>query len=130
MSPGPIQTTISPIDQSPACTRPLLSSEQLDTVIGDAVKAQKAWKKVSLDERIAIAEHWMVGQVLLSSIETSVTELNSKQVEFERLKDVLGEEITLQMGRWVEHHVRHPQSVHPLILLAFSPFQTHFPSCR
>lgn len=57
-----IQTTISPYTQQPVCTRPLLSETQLDTVIGDAVKAQKGWKKVALDERIAIAEKWMVSR--------------------------------------------------------------------
>jgi len=56
----PMQTTISPNDQSAVCTRPLVSAEQLDVVISDAVKAQKAWKKVSIDERIQIAEKWMV----------------------------------------------------------------------
>lgn len=55
-----IQTTISPYTQEPVCTRPLLSQGQLDVVIADAVKAQKAWKKVGLDERIVIAEKWMV----------------------------------------------------------------------
>jgi len=55
-----IQTTISPYTQQPVCTRPLLSPQELDGVIAQAVKAQKAWRKVSLDERIAIAEKWMV----------------------------------------------------------------------
>jgi acyl-CoA reductase-like NAD-dependent aldehyde dehydrogenase len=58
----PMQTTISPNDQSPVCTRPLVSEEQLDVVISDAVKAQKSWKKVSIDERIQIAEKWMVNK--------------------------------------------------------------------
>lgn len=57
-----IQTTISPIDQSKVLTRPLLSKDQLDVLIGDAVKAQKSWKKVSLAERKAICEKWMVSQ--------------------------------------------------------------------
>lgn len=55
-----IQTTISPYTQEPVCTRPLLSGTELDTVITQAVKAQKAWKKVPLDDRIAIAEKWLV----------------------------------------------------------------------
>lgn len=57
-----IQTTISPYTQQPVCTRPLLSDAELDTVLADAVKAQKAWKKVALDERIAIAEKWLVSR--------------------------------------------------------------------
>ncbi|GHJ90471.1 hypothetical protein NliqN6_6873 [Naganishia liquefaciens] len=74
-----IQTTISPIDQQPVLTRPLLTDDQLDHVIGESVRAYKAWRKVSLDDRLAIAEKWMT--------------------EFEKMKDVLAEEITLQMGR-------------------------------
>lgn len=68
-----IQTTISPYTQKPVCTRPLLSDAELDVVLSDAVKAQKAWKKVSLDERIAIAEKWLVRQSTwhLSSAEVS-----------------------------------------------------------
>ncbi len=55
-----IQTTISPVTGKPVLTRPLLNEEQLDAVIGNAAKAQKSWRKVSIDERIAIAEKWMV----------------------------------------------------------------------
>ncbi|KAL7424871.1 hypothetical protein Q5752_000557 [Cryptotrichosporon argae] len=74
-----IQTTISPYTQQPLLTRPLLSDQELETVIAEVVKAQKAWKKVTLDERIAIAEKWLV--------------------EFEKLTDLLAEDITLEMGR-------------------------------
>ncbi|KAJ9099108.1 hypothetical protein QFC21_003987 [Naganishia friedmannii] len=74
-----IQTTISPIDQKPVLTRPLQTEEQLDHVIAESVKAYKSWRKVPLDDRLKIAEQWMT--------------------EFEKLKDVLAEEITLQMGR-------------------------------
>ncbi|KAI5449026.1 hypothetical protein NCC49_005676 [Naganishia albida] len=79
-SPLPqIQTTISPNDQQPVLTRPLLTDDQLDHVIAESVRAYKGWRKVPLDERLAIAEKWIV--------------------EFEKMKDVLAEEITLQMGR-------------------------------
>jgi acyl-CoA reductase-like NAD-dependent aldehyde dehydrogenase len=74
-----LQTTISPVDQTPILTRPLLTEEQLESVILDSLKAQKSWKKVPLEERIAIAEKWMA--------------------EFERQRDVLAEEISVQMGR-------------------------------
>lgn len=63
MSKLNIQTTISPFDQSAVCTRQLLSEEQLDVVISDAVKVQKAWKKTSLDERLQIAEKWVVSGI-------------------------------------------------------------------
>jgi acyl-CoA reductase-like NAD-dependent aldehyde dehydrogenase len=55
-----IQTTISPYTQEPVCTRPLLSETELDSVVAEAVKAQKSWRKVPLDDRIAIAEKWVV----------------------------------------------------------------------
>lgn len=74
-----IQTTVSPFDQSVLLTRPLLNPEQLDIVISDASKAQKSWKKKKIEERIAVAEKWMV--------------------EFEQMTDILAQEITLQMGR-------------------------------
>jgi acyl-CoA reductase-like NAD-dependent aldehyde dehydrogenase len=59
-----IQTTISPYTQHPICTRPLLSPAELDNVIGEAVKAQKVWRRVPLDERLAIAERWLVGRAV------------------------------------------------------------------
>jgi hypothetical protein len=59
----PMQTTISPNDQAAVCTRPLTNEEQLDVVIADAIKAQKSWKKVSIDDKIQIAEKWMVSQL-------------------------------------------------------------------
>jgi acyl-CoA reductase-like NAD-dependent aldehyde dehydrogenase len=55
-----IQTTISPYTQEPILTRPLLSEAELDNAIANAVKASKSWRKVSVDERIAIAEKWLV----------------------------------------------------------------------
>jgi acyl-CoA reductase-like NAD-dependent aldehyde dehydrogenase len=59
-----IQTTISPIDQQPVLTRPLLTDDQLDHVVAESVRAYKGWRKVSLDDRLAIAEKWMVGPLL------------------------------------------------------------------
>ena len=61
MSKAAIQTTISPYTQQPILTRPLLSEIELDSTIAEAVKAQKSWRKVSLDDRIAIAQNWLVG---------------------------------------------------------------------
>lgn len=91
-----IQTTISPIDQQPVLTRPLLTDDQLDHVIAESVRAYKAWRKVSLDDRIQIAEEWMVRaqtDLMLPLL------IPCRQTEFEKMKDVLAEEITLQMGR-------------------------------
>lgn len=55
-----IQTTISPYTQKPILTRPLLSDQELDNAISEAVKAGKSWRKVPVEERIAIAEKWLV----------------------------------------------------------------------
>lgn len=55
-----VQTTISPYTQEPLLTRPLLSETELDNVIANAVKASKGWKKTTVEERIAIAEKWLV----------------------------------------------------------------------
>ncbi|KAK8849525.1 hypothetical protein IAR55_004859 [Kwoniella newhampshirensis] len=74
-----IQTTVSPYTQKPVCTRPLLSESELDTVIAESVKAHKSWKKVPLEERIAIARKWLA--------------------EFEKIGDVASEDISIQMGR-------------------------------
>ena len=63
-----IQTTISPYSQKPILTRPLQSKEQLDNAISQAVKAGKSWKKVPLDDRIAIAEKWLVRHAVDFSI--------------------------------------------------------------
>ncbi|WRT69545.1 uncharacterized protein IL334_006532 [Kwoniella shivajii] len=74
-----IQTTISPYTQEPVCTRPLLSESELDNVIAESVKAQKSWKKVPLEERVAIARKWLT--------------------EFEEIGDVAAEDLSVQMGR-------------------------------
>jgi acyl-CoA reductase-like NAD-dependent aldehyde dehydrogenase len=44
----------------------LLSETELDNVIAAAVKAQKSWKKVPLDDRIAIVEKWVVSYLELN----------------------------------------------------------------
>ncbi|KAK4687111.1 hypothetical protein P7C73_g2999, partial [Tremellales sp. Uapishka_1] len=79
MTKANIQTTISPYTQKALCTRPLLSAAELDAVVSDAVKAQKSWRKVPLDERFALAEKWLV--------------------EFEKMGDLMAEDLSLQMGR-------------------------------
>jgi acyl-CoA reductase-like NAD-dependent aldehyde dehydrogenase len=72
MSKVNIQTTISPFTQEAVCTRPLLSESELDNVVTAAVKAQKSWKKVPLDDRIAIAEKWVVSCLKLVTTNQSL----------------------------------------------------------
>lgn len=58
-----IQTTISPHNQQPCVTRTYPSESELDAKISRAVEAQKTWKLVPLEERIAIGRKFMVGVV-------------------------------------------------------------------
>ena len=81
--PLPIQQTISPVDGSVYVERELAGPKQVDAVLGRAVAAQRAWRAVPLDERVAIVARlvpWMV----------------------ERAGDI-GAELSWQMGRPVAH---------------------------
>jgi len=55
------QTTISPHNQKPYITRQYPSTADLDSSIEKAAVAQKAWAKVSLKERLAIGQKFIVG---------------------------------------------------------------------
>lgn len=55
---APTQTTITPHDQSPYVTHELTTD--VDTVVNVAVEAQKAWKKVQVEQRIAIGLRFIV----------------------------------------------------------------------
>lgn len=54
------QTTISPHNQQGLVTKQYPSESELDGSIERAAKAQKAWSKVPLKERIAIGNKFMV----------------------------------------------------------------------
>ncbi len=71
--------TISPADGSVVCERTYATPNQLDAALTKAVDAQKAWRDVSLDDRIAIVER------LIEAVMAR--------------KDELAAEITAQMGR-------------------------------
>ncbi|EIM92724.1 succinate semialdehyde dehydrogenase [Stereum hirsutum FP-91666 SS1] len=73
------QTTISPHNQQGLVTKQYPSESELDGSIERAAKAQKAWSKVPLKERIAIGNKFMD--------------------EFQKMSDELPLELTLQMGR-------------------------------
>ena len=49
-----IQRTISPVDGSVLCERPLASASELDTALARALTAQRAWRATSLAERAAV----------------------------------------------------------------------------
>ena len=74
-----VQRTISPIDGSVCVERPLASDSQVDAALERAAAAQRAWRQVPVAERAAVCRRmtqWCVAQA-----------------------DVLGEELTRQMGR-------------------------------
>ncbi|KAI6123017.1 Aldehyde/histidinol dehydrogenase [Pisolithus croceorrhizus] len=74
------QTTISPHNQAPLCTRVYPNESELGEKLREAARAQKEWEKVDLRERIAIGRKFIE--------------------EFEKMKgDDLYLELTEQMGR-------------------------------
>ncbi|KJA14854.1 hypothetical protein HYPSUDRAFT_208364 [Hypholoma sublateritium FD-334 SS-4] len=80
MSPEPvIQTTLSPHSQQPCVTRTYPTESELDAKIARAVEAQKTWKQVPLEDRIAIGRKFMD--------------------EFKKMSDEIPAELTMQMGR-------------------------------
>jgi len=77
------QQTISPIDNSIYIEREYASDAEVAEILENAVIAQKIWRKLSVDERIAYCE---------------------KAVDaFVENKEAIGEEITRQMGRPIRY---------------------------
>ncbi|EMD35822.1 hypothetical protein CERSUDRAFT_96047 [Gelatoporia subvermispora B] len=73
------QTTISPHTQQPLVTRTYPSQQELDDAIRRAAAAQQKWRRVPLQERIAIGRKFMD--------------------EFRSMSAEIPMELTLQMGR-------------------------------
>lgn len=59
------QTTLSPHTQAPLVTRQWPSEEELDAIVQTSANAQKQWQKVSLDERLKIADKFVVSTSLI-----------------------------------------------------------------
>jgi acyl-CoA reductase-like NAD-dependent aldehyde dehydrogenase len=78
-----IQKTVSPVDGRVIVERELASAAQIDLVLDSAVAAQKKWKLTPLAERCAI------GLRFVEAMEAKA--------------DVIGEELTWQMGRPVRY---------------------------
>ncbi|KAF8804769.1 NAD-aldehyde dehydrogenase [Phlegmacium glaucopus] len=74
-----IQTTITPHNQNPFVTRTYPSDDELDKLIANAVIAQKAWRTVSVEDRVIIGKKFMD--------------------EFRKMSDEIPMELSLQMGR-------------------------------
>jgi acyl-CoA reductase-like NAD-dependent aldehyde dehydrogenase len=78
-----IQQTVSPVDGSVYVTRPLATDAEIDAALDRAVAAQREWRRVPLEDRIAACRRmvaWMVERA-----------------------DVVAEELAWQMGRPVSH---------------------------
>jgi acyl-CoA reductase-like NAD-dependent aldehyde dehydrogenase len=78
-----LQQTISPRDGAVVAERILATPAEVDAVLDRATRAQRAWRAVPLDERVAVVRRlvpWMV----------------------ERADDI-GRELTVQMGRPIAH---------------------------
>ena len=69
----------SPIDQSIVVERILPSDQELETVLENAVNAQRQWKRVSLEDRIAVGERFVE--------------------VFQGLGPQISQDLTIQMGR-------------------------------
>src|SRR5437879_5953204 len=73
------QQTITPIDGSVLVERPLATERDIEAVLASAVAGQRKWKHIPVGERVAIVRRmveWCVARA-----------------------DVLGKELTQQMGR-------------------------------
>lgn len=78
-----VQRTVSPIDGSVLVERPLATDDEVERVLARAVEAQKQWRQIPITERAAVCTRmagWCVNRA-----------------------DVLGEELTRQMGRPIAH---------------------------
>jgi len=78
-----VQKTISPVDGSVYLERELAQDEDVERALEGARSAQKAWRQLPLEERVAIVDRavaWIVDRA-----------------------DELGEELSWQMGRPVQH---------------------------
>jgi len=73
------QTTIIPHSQQPLVTRNYPSEAELDAIVKRAAVAQKAWARVPLKDRLAVATKFVD--------------------EFQKMKDEIPAELTLQIGR-------------------------------
>ena len=54
------QTTITPHNQTPLVTRTYVSQSELDGIVKRSSEAQKAWARVLLKDRLAIATKFVV----------------------------------------------------------------------
>src|SRR6186713_2311801 len=78
-----VQKTVSPVDGSVYCERALAGASQIDAALDQAVKAQRAWRSTSIDERARLCLRFC--------------DL------FEAKKEDIARELTWQMGRPIRY---------------------------
>ena len=106
-----IQRTISPVDGSVLCERPLASAAELDTALDRAVLAQRAWRTAPIAERAAICTRFCAA--------------------FEAHTAAIAGELSWQMGRPIRYapnevrgtleRARHMIAIAPEALLDIDP---------
>jgi hypothetical protein len=77
------QTTIAPHDQSPYVTRKL--ETDLEGIVEKAYNSQRSWRKVQIEERIAIGHRFVVSWVF-----TLVGECDIQPSEIGRITKAIG----------------------------------------
>ncbi|HUI60154.1 MAG TPA: aldehyde dehydrogenase family protein [Steroidobacteraceae bacterium] len=77
------QKTVSPVDGSIYCERPLARHDEINAALGRAAHAQRAWRNVPVAERAAVCARFCD--------------------HFEARRDALAQELTWQMGRPIRH---------------------------
>ncbi|HVO48990.1 MAG TPA: aldehyde dehydrogenase family protein [Steroidobacteraceae bacterium] len=77
------QKTISPVDGSVYCERPLARPDEINAALGRAAYAQRAWRNVPVAERAAVCARFCD--------------------HFEARRDALAQELTWQMGRPIRY---------------------------
>jgi acyl-CoA reductase-like NAD-dependent aldehyde dehydrogenase len=78
-----VQKTISPIDGSVYCERPLADGTQIDAALDKAVSAQRLWRGIPVEQRAAICLRFCEA--------------------FESKTDAIAQELTWQMGRPIRY---------------------------
>jgi len=77
------QKTVSPVDGSVYCERPLARPDEINAALGRAAHAQRAWRNVPVAERAAVCARFCD--------------------HFEARRDALAQELTWQMGRPIRY---------------------------
>jgi acyl-CoA reductase-like NAD-dependent aldehyde dehydrogenase len=79
----PVQQTISPVDGSVFCERPLANASEINAALDKAVSGQRIWRALSVEQRADICTHFCNA--------------------FEANTEAIAQELTWQMGRPIRY---------------------------